>query len=264
VDVAGKIALVTGAGYGIGRGIALQLASAGAQVIVNDVHDEHGRETVSLIESSGANAAFVHADVTLDQDIQGMVAFVDEEFGGLDILVNNAGPHGSAPYFPEGEPERWLPIVDGFLRAVMLTTYRGVEALRKRGGAIVSISSSAGAGFKPYDYAEYAAAKAGVMRMTASLGRLNDQMNVRVNCICPGWVATEAVREYLATATDEQKRAAGVPDPMLTPADIGDAVRQLVEDDSLFGRIMLYYEPGKCRLIPTDLDLFELSEEVPI
>jgi NAD(P)-dependent dehydrogenase (short-subunit alcohol dehydrogenase family) len=144
----------------------------------------------------------------------------------------------------------------------MITTCRGIEALKKRGGgAIVSISSSAGVGFKPYDYVEYAAAKAGVMRMTASLGRLKDQMNILVNCICPGWVATEAVREYLSTATDEQKRAAGVPDPMLTPADIGDAVLQFMRDESLYGRIMLYYEPGKKRLIPPDLDLFELGEE---
>jgi NAD(P)-dependent dehydrogenase (short-subunit alcohol dehydrogenase family) len=262
MQIRGKVALVTGSGYGIGRGVALQLAAAGAQVIVNDVHEEHGRETVGMIESAGGKAAFVHADVTIDDEIRRMIAFAEETLSGLDILVNNAGPHGSPPYFPEGEPERWLPIVDGFLRAVMLTTYCGVEALRKRGGgAVVSISSSAGVGFKPYDFAEYAAAKAGVMRMTASLGRLKDQVNIRVNCICPGWVATEAVRDYLATAKDEQKRAAGVPDPMLTPTDIGDAVLQLVREESLAGRIMLYYEPGRKRLIPPDLDLFELSEE---
>jgi NAD(P)-dependent dehydrogenase (short-subunit alcohol dehydrogenase family) len=262
VDVAGKIALVTGSGYGIGRGIALQLAAAGAQVVVNDIHDEHGRETVGMIEAAGGKAAYVHADVTSDEEIRRMVTFTEESFGGLDLIVNNAGPHGSPPYFPESEPDRWLPIVDGFLRAVMLTTYRGIEALKRRGGgAVVSISSSAGVGFKQYDYAEYAAVKAGVIRMTASLGRLQEQMNVRVNCICPGWVATEAVRDYLATSTDEQTRA-GVPDPMLTPSDIGDAVVQFVMNDALAGRIMLYYEPSKKRLIPADLDLFELSEEV--
>jgi 3-oxoacyl-[acyl-carrier protein] reductase len=265
MDIPGKIALVTGAGYGIGRGIALQLAGAGAAVVVNDVHDEHGRETMDMIESEGGKGAFVHADVTRDEAIRRMIAFAEKTFGGLDILVNNAGPHGSPPYFPEGEPERWLPIVDSFLRAVMLTTHRGLQAIGKRdGGSIVSISSSAGVDFRPYDYTEYAAAKAGVMRMTASLGRLKGQMGISVNCICPGWVATEAVKEYLATASDDQKRAAGVPDPMLTPVDIGDAVLHFIREDSLAGRIMLYYEPGKCRLIPADLDLFELGEDVSL
>ena len=133
---------------------------------------------------------------------------------------------------------------------------------KRGGGTVVSISSSAGVGFKPYDYTEYAAAKAGVMRMTASLGRLKEQMGISVNCICPGWVATEAVKKYLATASDDEKRAAGVPDPMLTPQDIGEAVLHFVREGSLAGRIMLYHEPGKCRIIPSDLDLFELSEEV--
>ena len=265
MDIPGKVALVTGAGYGIGRGIARQLAAAGAAVVVNDVHAEHGRETVDMIESEGGKGAFVHADATRDDEIQRMVVFAEESFGGLDILANNAGPHGSRPYFPDGAPERWLPIVDSFLRAVMLTTYRGIEAIGKRGGGtVVSISSSAGVGFRPYDYADYAAAKAGVIRMTASLGRLKEQMGISVNCICPGWVATEGVRSSLADWSNEQKRAAGVPDPMLTPEDIGDAVLYFVRDDSLAGRIMLYYEPGKCRIIPSDLDLFELSEEVSL
>src|SRR5439155_8378467 len=86
MDIPGKVALVTGAGYGIGRGIARQLAVAGAQVVVNDVHAEHGRETASMIESAGGKAAFVHADVTRDDEIQRMVAFAEENFGGLDVL----------------------------------------------------------------------------------------------------------------------------------------------------------------------------------
>src|SRR5207237_9529148 len=78
MDIPGKVALVTGAGYGIGRGIARQLAVAGAHVVVNDVHAEHGRETASMSESAGGKAAFVHADVTRGDEIQRMMACAEE------------------------------------------------------------------------------------------------------------------------------------------------------------------------------------------
>ena len=103
------------------------------------------------------------------------------------------------------------------------------------------------------------------VRLTATLAPLKERMNIRVNCICPGWVATENVRAYLSTWSEERKQQqdvpAGGPDAMLQPTDIGDAVVQFVRDESRCGRILLYYEPGKKRLIPTDLDLFELGEE---
>jgi NAD(P)-dependent dehydrogenase (short-subunit alcohol dehydrogenase family) len=270
VDILNKIALVTGAGYGIGRGIAAQLAAAGAQVVVNDIHDEHGRETVGMIESAGGMAAFVHADVTLDDEIQRMVAFAEETFGGLDMLVNNAGSYYDPPFFPAAEPADWQRILDIFLRAYMTSMQLGISAMKRRGGgAIVNIASSAGVGFRAdNEWPDYAAAKAAVMRLTATLAPLKESMNVRVNCICPGWVATENVRAYLGSWSDERKRLqdvpAGGPDAMLQPTDIGDAVVQIARDDSVAGRIMLYHEPRKKRLIPTDLDLFELSEEVSL
>jgi NAD(P)-dependent dehydrogenase (short-subunit alcohol dehydrogenase family) len=105
----GKVALVTGAGYGIGRGIARQLAAAGAQVVVNDVHDEHGRETVGMIEAAGRKAVFAHADVTLDEEIRRMIAFAEETFGGLDILVNNAGRTGARRTSPRASPTAGCP-----------------------------------------------------------------------------------------------------------------------------------------------------------
>jgi len=267
MQIEGKVALVTGAGYGIGRGIALQLAATGAQAVVNDVNDEHGHETVDMIESAGGKAAFVHADVTLDDEIRRMIAFAQETFGGLDILVNNAGSYYDPPFFPQAKPTDWQRILHIFLRTYMTSMQLGIEAMERRGGgAVVNIASSAGVGFRAdNEWPDYAAAKAAVMRLTATLAPLKESMNVRVNCICPGWVATENVRAYLAIWSDERKRQqevpSGGPDAMLQPADIGDAVVQLVRDESLVGRIMLYYEPGKKRLIPADLDLFELSEE---
>jgi len=271
MQIEGKVALVTGAGYGIGRGIARQLAAAGVRIVVNDVHDEHGGETLGMIESAGGTAAFIHADVTLDdEEIRRMVAFAKEAFGGLDILVNNAGSYYNPPFFPEAKPVDWQGTLNIFLRAYMTSMQLGIEAMKSRGGgAIVNISSSAGVGFRAdNEWPDYAAAKAAVMRLTATLAPLRESTNLRVNCICPGWVATENVRAYLANWSDEQKKAQDVPargpDAMLQPTDIGDAVVHFVRHDALAGRIMLYYEPGKCRIIPADLDLFDLSEEVSL
>ncbi len=266
MGIEGKVALVTGAGYGIGRGIALRVAEAGASVIVNDVDDEHGRETVAKIESAGGRAAFVRADVTSEEGVRRMIAFSAETFGGLDILVNNAGSYYDPPYYPVADSAQWQGIVDIFLRAYMTTMQQAIPAMQRRGGgAVVNIASMAGVGFAAdNDWPDYAAAKAAVMRLTATLAPLKQRMNVRVNCICPGWVATERVRAYVPGMTEAEKRAADVPvggpDAMLQPADIGDAVVQFVRDDSLFGRIMLYSGPGEKRLIPADLDLFELGE----
>jgi len=253
MDIRDRVALVTGAGYGIGRGIALRLAAAGAHVVVNNVHEEHGGETVGMIESAGGKAAFVHADVTLDSEIQRAITVAEGTFGGLDILVNNAGSYYDPPFYPVAEARDWRRILEVFLTAYMDVMQR-------------AIASSAGVGFKAdNDWPDYAAAKAAVMRLTATLAPLKERMNIRVNCICPAWVATENVRAYLSTWSEERKQQqdvpAGGPDAMLQPTDIGDAVVQFVRDESRCGRILLYYEPGKKRLIPTDLDLFELSEE---
>ena len=268
MDIQGKVALVTGSGYGIGRGVARRLAQAGASVVVNDINDQHGQETVSMIEAAGGIAAFVHADVAVDDGVRHLIAFAEGTFGGLDVLVNNAGTYYDAPYFPEASPEDWVRILDIFLRAYMATMQAAIAALKRRGGgAIVNISSGAGVGFAAdNNWPDYAAAKAAVMRLTATLASLKERMNVRVNCICPGWVATENVRAYTSQMTEEEREKADVPaggpDAMLQPRDIGDAVSQLVQDESLYGRIMLYCEPGKKRLIPVDLDLFEFGEEV--
>ena len=235
---------------------------------MNDISDEHGQESVSIIESTGGTASFIHADVTSNGEIGGMIAFAEETFGGLDVLVNNAGSYYDPPFFPEAKPADWQRILDIFLRTYMASMQIGIEAMRQRGGgAIVNISSAAGVGFgADNDWPDYAAAKAAVMRLTATLEPLSERIGVRVNCICPGWVATENVRVYLATWSDERKRQRDVPeggpDAVLQPTDIGDAVVHFVRDDALAGRIMLYYEPGKKRMIPVDLDLFALGEEI--
>ena len=246
MKAAGKVAVVTGAALGVGKGIARQLAQAGATVVIADVNDDAAKQTSAEIRETGGATLDVHADVTADDDVRRLIAEVEAQHGGVDVWVNNAGPEAPTPFYPEGDG--WSQTLDGYLRAVMSCTQLALRAMEKRGGVIVNIASSAGVGYKPYVFVEYAAAKAGVMRLTACLGTQKDARNVRVNCIAPGWVATEAVQRNVAAMTDERKTQWNVPDPML--------------DESLFGRVMLYEEPGRRRLIPIELDLFELGEEI--
>ena len=218
MDIEGKVALVTGAGSGIGEATALRLASEGAAVVVNDIDEGRGQETVGQIEAQDGRAAFVEADVASDQQVQSMVAFAEETFGGLDILVNNAGPYICAPYFPEAEPERWNRVIDAYLRGVMLAIHYATPVLRERGGgAIVNIASGAGVGYGPQDAVEYAVAKAGVVRLTAALAALRERMKIRVNCICPGWVDTPMSQRTRSEMTPEE--LASVPSEMLSPEE---------------------------------------------
>ncbi len=256
MDIEGKVALVTGSGSGIGRATALRLASEAAAVVVADIDEEGGRETVRQIEAAGGRAAFTRADVASEAGVRAMVAFAEETFGGLDILVNNAGVVKGITTerlsFPEVEPERWIRTLEVNLRGVILGTQYGIQAIRKRaGGVIVNISSGAGIGYGPHGSPVYAASKAGVMRFSAALAPLKDRMNIRVNCICPGWVDTPMVQRTRAEMSPEEWQAIA-PTVMLQPEEIAGAVVQFVRDETLAGRVMLCYEGETRRLVPIE------------
>jgi NAD(P)-dependent dehydrogenase (short-subunit alcohol dehydrogenase family) len=139
MQLEGKVAHVTGAGAGIGRAIALRLARGGAAVAVSDVDGKGGVETVARIEAAGGRAAFFRADVSVEDDVAAMIHDTEEVFGGLDLLVNNAGG-APEPYFPEAEPAHWMHQVGVNLLGVMLGTWYGIAALRRRGGGALSTS----------------------------------------------------------------------------------------------------------------------------
>ena len=250
-----KVALVTGAAAGIGRVIATRLARESAAVVVADIDQDGGAETVRQIEADGGRAALVLADVAVEADVQAMITFAEQRFGGLDILVNNAGI-APEPYFPEVEPGHWSRTLDVNLRGVMLGIQFGMQAMRKRGGgAIINISSMAGIGYRPYDAPEYAASKAGVVRLTAALGYLKEA-GIRVNCICPGWVETPAVQHYLATTTPDKLAALDFPPPpvLIQPDEVAEAVIMFIRDNTLAGRVMLWPDGKPRQLIPVDAE----------
>ena len=248
MEIRDKVAIVTGAGGGgSGRAIAQRLAREGASVAVSDIDEHGGRETLRRIEAAGGRAIFVRADVSVEPDVRALICTAEKRFGGADILVNNAGP-----YFPEAMGH-WFETVQANLLGTMYGTLLGIEAMRRRGGcAIVNIGSrsSLGHGRKHSPAPAYDAAKAGVIRLTTCLGWLRERENIRVNCIVPDWVATEEVKAYWDTLTPQQRKEQGVPNVLTTVEEIADAVIMLITDETLAGRVMVWWSGQSRRVIP--------------
>jgi 3-oxoacyl-[acyl-carrier protein] reductase len=248
MHTAPRVALVTGAGGGgTGRAIAVRLAKDCA-VVVNDVDVGGGRHTVELIEHAGGRAAFHSADVTSEADVRSLLEFTVDTFGGLDILVNNAGGTPD-PHFPQAPVEHWSRYLDLNLRAPMLCIHYALPIMRERGGgAVVNVSSVAGLGYAAHDSPEYAAAKAGLIRLTATLDSLYEQDRVRVNCVVPNWIGTPEVLEEIAAMSPEER--ARVPDRLTPPEEIAEAVVGFIQDDQAAGRVLVCWSAEPWRLVP--------------
>ena len=244
VELGGKVAVVTGAALGIGFAVAQALAEAGAQVVLADRESEAGKQAAADV-----GGLFVRADVSEDDELRRMIATAERFGGGIDVLVNNAGGV-EHPVYPDAPVERWQRVLDVNLRAVMLATQLALEPLRRRGGgAIVNVASVAGLGAGPHGAPEYAAAKAGVVRFTASLGALGAE-GIRVNAICPDYVDTPAVQRSLAELHEEERAA--LPE-LVSPKAIARGVLDLIRDDSLAGRVLVWFAEAAPYLLPPDV-----------
>lgn len=246
-DLNGRTALVTGGAAGIGAAVAEALVRARADVIVADRDTATGQATARRL-----GCAFLEADAGSLPGVRAMFEAVHSRWGPVDVLVNNAGGFGR-PTYPEASEDRWLAALDLNLRAVMLATQLAIADLATRGGAIVSISSVAGVGHATHPSPEYAVSKAGVLRLTACLGRLRESAGIRVNCVCPDLVDTPSSRRDRARMSAEQ--LAALP-PAIPPEEIADAVLQLVLDESLSGRALVcrHQEPKRLLLPVVDWD----------
>jgi NAD(P)-dependent dehydrogenase (short-subunit alcohol dehydrogenase family) len=244
-----RAAIVTGGGgAGTGRAIARRLARADFAVVVADIDEAGGRETVRQVTDARGRAAFVRADVTEENDIRRTVGATVEMFGSLDALVNNAGGT-PRPHFPDAPVEHWSRTLDLNLRGPMLAIQHALPALRASGrGAVVNIASVAGVGYAPHDSPEYAAAKAGLIRLTATLAPLAERDGVRVNCIVPNWIGTPEVYEEIREMTPEER--AEVPEELTPPEAIADAVLEFVKDETHAGRVLLWWTTTGPELVP--------------
>jgi NAD(P)-dependent dehydrogenase (short-subunit alcohol dehydrogenase family) len=255
-DLEGKVALVTGGGSGIGRATALALANAGASVVVADISEDAGTETQRLMEAAGGRGAFVRTDVTSWDEIERMVAFAEETFGGLHIVHNNAGVNSGWPSFPDGPREKWERTLAINLWAVIAVIQAAVPALRRAGGGVI-VNSASLSGLVPFRTEPvYAATKHAVVGLTRSLGPMKQEENIRVNCVCPSFVDTPLPRSRLADMNAEDRarwEAAFDRMPMLKPEDVAEGVLELVRDESLSGAVMTIVvgEPRKLSEAPT-------------
>ncbi len=201
VDLTDRVALVTGASRGIGRGVALALAEAGAAVAVNYRERADAAEAVcSEIAAAGGQAIAVQADVTDADAVAAMVKQVVAELGGLGILVNNAGIIADA-YLTFMKPEAWREVVDVSLTGAFLCTKAAVRPMMKgRWGRIVNMSSDAGL-MGDLMRAHYSAAKAGLLGLTKAAARELAGQGITVNAVAPGIIETDM------TADMDDKRA---------------------------------------------------------
>ncbi len=233
----GKVALVTGAGSGIGQATALTFAREGAKVVVADVNAQGGEETVSKIKESGGESIFVHADVSSATDVEAMVSDTVEAFGRLDFAHNNAGISSQGRGGPTHEhPEdSWDRVIDINLKGVWLCMKQEIpQMLEHGGGAIVNTASVAGlVGLR--NAGAYVASKHGVVGLTKTASLEYAQLGIRVNCVCPGYIETSMTAEILSDTERRTQILAAEPIGRVgTPVEIAEAVVWLCSDAASF------------------------------
>lgn len=234
MDIQGKAAVITGAGSGIGRAMAQALALKGANIIVADIDDEAGAETVDIIGKDGGIAIFKHCDTRLTEDLAVAFAGAVEHWQRLDIVCNNAGISERGDLFSD-EGVDFRNVIEINVNAVIDGTRIAVREMRRMSGGVVVNTASMG-GLLPIPNAPvYAASKAAVVNFTRSLAYLG-QEGIRVNAICPTFTDTPLVRQGREEADLQALR--DMVGGLLDPRDVAEGLVQLVEDDTRAGAIM--------------------------
>jgi len=193
----GKVAIITGAGAGIGRAAAILFAKEGAKVVVVDWIAHDGEETVSMVKEFGGEAIFAKANVAEAEDVKGMVEIAIDTYGKLDILYNNAGIVGAWVKTEEYPEDSWEQVIAVNLKGVFLGMKYAIPAMLKcGGGSIISTASQAGDRGQP-NIAAYSASKGGVLALSRATAIEYAAENIRVNSINPGIITTPMVMSVM-------------------------------------------------------------------
>jgi 3-oxoacyl-[acyl-carrier protein] reductase len=260
VRLKGKVALITGAGSGIGRAIATLFAQEGARVIANDLKDTAARETVEALGAAGSGARAIQADVADSTQVKAMFAEVEREFGSLDVLVNNAGIAGTSAadrdklreradtrimelmsgqgirthldVTQEMTDEAWHRMIAVHLNGTFFCTREALKLMSRRDqGAIINMSSVAAWGIEAVPH--YSAAKAGILGFTRAVAREVASRKIRVNAICPGYIDTPMTQPM----SDLMRKATIARTPLgryAEPREVAQTALFLASDDSSF------------------------------
>lgn len=188
--VENKVAVITGAASGIGEATAVRYAEEGAKVVVADIEEDAGRDTVERITDDGGEAVFVQTDISNEDDVQAMIEAAVREYGGLDVLFNNAGIEGPLSTFADYEMESFDQVVAVNLRGVFMGIKYGIEAMLADGGGSIISTSSIAADSGVMGRSAYSATKAGVNGMTRVAAMEYAEDDIRVNTVLPGIVET--------------------------------------------------------------------------
>jgi NAD(P)-dependent dehydrogenase (short-subunit alcohol dehydrogenase family) len=233
-ELEGKVAVVTGGGRGIGRGIAVQLAQAGASVTVADIDLKIALETAKLLTEQNSKAIHCGVNVTDEQSVASMVQLTLDTFGRLDILVNNAGIMYRTRFMDIPEKE-WSDVIRVNLTGPFICTQAVVPLMKDRGfGRIVNISSSAGRSVSTLGGAHYTASKAGLLGLTRATAKELAPFGITVNAICPGLIETQMAVDT-TTPEEMQMFLDSFPISRLgTPEEIGDLVVFLCSEQSAY------------------------------
>lgn len=229
----GKVALVTGAARGLGKGIAKKLAQEGAKVVIADMGD--GSEAVEEITAEGGTAASYQVNITDQEAVKGLFQFVVDTYGTLDIMVNNAGINKDG-MLHKMTMEKWDPVIKVNLYGTYYCVYEALQIMRaKNYGRIINISSGSWLG--NIGQGNYAASKAGVVGLTKTVARENAKKGITCNAICPGFIETDMtlklkeVNDGAAWDSMMQRIPMGYAGK---PSDVGNMVAFLASDEAAY------------------------------